>query len=412
MAASRSIDKARRGTIRPRTNSDGLVVSVEARWYALSGQRKAKRFLLDRPGDTKAQRRAEVAAGVFLDTINTDKRRGSEVDPNAKARFNDVADAWLAMKAGRPKTLAGYKSLLDVHARPVFGGLPVNRVQTSQVRAWVKKLADEGVAANTGRNAFRVVKQVFDIAVEDGFIAVNPCSRIPAKDLPRSLTVRKEMLSLDGSEVQRLADAAEALRPGHGYGTLIEFAAWTGMRSGEIAGLRMQALDLLRGNVRVRESLSEVGGVMHSVPPKTYAERDVTLLPPHVPRLRVYLLTQGAKGPRDFVFTEPSGAQLRHVGWFYANIFRPAVKAAGLRNDLRFHDLRHTHAALLIADGWHPLAISRRLGHSTITVTMDRYGHLLPSLEADLIARTADTFTRSLTATEYARFQSSIETRR
>ena len=79
--------------------------------------------------------------------------------------------------------------------------------------------------------------------------------------------------------------------------------------------------------------------------------------------------------------------------------FRPAVKAAGLPPTLRFHDLRHAHAALLIADGWHPLAISRRLGDSTITVTMDRYGHLLPSLEAELLARSAETFTRSLTPT-------------
>ena len=76
-------------------------------------------------------------------------------------------------------------------------------------------------------------------------------------------------------------------------------------------------------------------------------------------------------------------------------------RSAGLPATLRFHDLRHTHAALLIADGWHPLAISRRLGHSTMTVTMDRYGHLLPSLEAELLARSAETFTRSLTQTDF-----------
>jgi len=117
---------------------------------------------------------------------------------------------------------------------------------------------------------------------------------------------------------------------------------------------------------------------MHSVPPTTYAERDIALLAPHVPRLRAYLECQPAKGPNDFVFTEPDGAQLRHVGWFYGNVLRPAVAATGLSPPFRFHDLRLTHAALLIADGWHPLAISRRLGHSTITVRMDRYGHLLP----------------------------------
>ena len=122
----------------------------------------------------------------------------------------------------------------------------------------------------------------------------------------------------------------------------------------------------------------------------------MSLLPPHVPRLRAYLAAHPHKGPDDFVFTEPDGSQLRHVGWFYPRVSRPAVKAAGLPAALRFHDLRHTHAALLIADGWHPLAISRRLGHSTITVTMDRYGHLLPSLEADLIMRSSETFTASL----------------
>jgi integrase len=390
---------SRRGTTRTRTNAEGVIVSVEARWYALTGARKAKRFPLDKPGDAKALRRAERAAADFLDTVNTDKRRGSEVDPNARVRFNEVADAWLAAKHGRPKTLAGYASLLDVHARPVFGLLPVNRVRSSEVRAWLRRMSDSGIAANTARNAYRVVKQVFDIAVEDGYIATNPCSRIPARDLPRSLNVRREMLCLNAEEVQAVARAADAIHPEMHYGTLIEFAAWTGLRSGEIAGLRAGSLDLLRGSVRVRESLSEVGGVLHAVPPKTYEERDVTLLEPHVPRLRAYMDAHPAKGPRGFVFTEPNGDQLRHVGWFYAQVFRPAVKATGLPRELRFHDLRHTHAALLIADGWHPLAISRRLGHSTITVTMDRYGHLLPSLEADLLTRSADTFSRSLAPT-------------
>lgn len=399
---------ARQGTIRPRTNAAGVVVSVEARWYTLSGQRRAKRFLLDKPGDARALARAEKAAGIHIDRELTDKRRGSEVDTNSRTRFDDVADQWLKTKTGRPKTLAGYESLLRTHARPAFGATRVNRIRVSDIKAWLKKLGDAGVAANTRRNAFRVVKQVFDEAVDDSILATNPCSRIKASDLPRSLTVSKEMLSLSAREVQRLATAADAIFPndlpadGHGptgFGAVIEFAAWTGLRSGEIAGLRMKSLDLVRGKVRVRESLSEVKGELHAVPPKTYAERDVQLLPPHIPRLRAYLAAQPPKGPEDFVFTEPDGSQLRHVGWFYPRVFRPAVKAARLPEALRFHDLRHTHAALLIADGWHPLAISRRLGHSTITVTMDRYGHLLPSLEEDLIKRSAKTFKRSLKAT-------------
>jgi integrase len=209
-------------------------------------------------------------------------------------------------------------------------------------------------------------------------------------------------LSIDAEEVQALARAADALHPERHYGALIEFAAWTGMRSGEIAGLRARNLDLLRGLVRVRESLSEVGGELHAVQPKTYAEREVALLRPHIPRLREYIESQPAKGPDDFVFTEPDGGQLRHVGWFYSNVFKPAVRAAGLPGGLRFHDLRHTHVALLVADGWHPLAISRRLGHSSITVTMDRYGHLLPKLEEELLARSARSFTRALATPDAA----------
>lgn len=398
---------ARRGTIRPRTNAAGITVSVEARWYTLTGTRQARRFPLDKAGDARALARAERAAGAFLDRQNADKSRGSEVNVNDRTRFHEVAARWLATKTGRPKTLAGYESLLRTHALPTFGALPVNRIRVSDIKVWMKKLESAGVAANTRRNAFRVVKQVFDEAVDDAIIATNPCSRIKPRDLPRSLAVRAEMLSLTAAEVQRLVAAAEdrypsgvgAERGPTGYGALIEFAAWTGLRSGEIAGLRMRSLDLLHGRVRVRESLSEVGGKMHAVPPKTYEDRDVTLLPPHIPRLRAYLDAQPPKGPDDFVFTEPDGSQLRHVGWFYPRVFKPGVAAAGLPAALRFHDLRHTHAALLIADGWHPLAISRRLGHSTITVTMDRYGHLLPSLEADLLARSSNTFSRSLSPT-------------
>jgi integrase len=91
------------------------------------------------------------------------------------------------------------------------------------------------------------------------------------------------------------------------------------------------------------------------------------------------------KGADELVFTAPDGGPLRHSR-FMARVFRPAVAAAGLDTGLRFHDLRHTCAALLIAQGAHPRAIKERLGHSTITVTMDTYGHLLPSIDDELSA--------------------------
>ncbi len=138
--------------------------------------------------------------------------------------------------------------------------------------------------------------------------------------------------------------------------------------------------------VRARESVSEVGGELHSVPPKTYEDRDVTLPPTLVALLRDYVASQPAKGPSGYVFTMPDGTQVRHNAWFYRAVFRRAVHDAGLNPGLRFHDLRHTCAALMIALNLPILTVKQRLGHSTIQVTMDRYGHLLPSVEDAVVA--------------------------
>jgi integrase len=116
------------------------------------------------------------------------------------------------------------------------------------------------------------------------------------------------------------------------------------MRAGEIGALRMERVDLLRGTVRVVESISEVGGVRHFVPPKTGEERTVVLPPTLVLQLGDYLAGAPAKRPRDFLFTDPTDASepMRYNAWFYQRVFKPAVGRAGLDPRLRFHDPRHT----------------------------------------------------------------------
>jgi integrase len=185
---------------------------------------------------------------------------------------------------------------------------------------------------------------------------------------------------LSAAEVERLA---EAIVPP--YGVLVRFAAYTGLRAGEIAALRVKRLDLLRGTVRVVEAASEVSGRLITGPTKTHAERTVLL-----PRfLRDELAAYLASRPRDrdaFVFTAPKGGPLRHHN-FYNRQFCPALVRAGLPEQIRFHDLRHTCASLLIAQGAHPKAIQVHLGHSSIQVTMDRYGHLFPDALGHLADR-------------------------
>jgi integrase len=114
----------------------------------------------------------------------------------------------------------------------------------------------------------------------------------------------------------------------------------------------------------------------------------VVPIPPFLAEMLSRYLANRPHGPEDLVFTARDGSNLKHNS-FYRGDYKPAVKHAGLPAELRFHDLRHTCAALLIAQGAHPKAIQTILGHSTIAVTMDRYGHLFPD-ELDRLANGLD----------------------
>jgi integrase len=172
------------------------------------------------------------------------------------------------------------------------------------------------------------------------------------------------------------------------FGLLVTFAAYTGVRSGEAAALRVNDLDLDGGRLRVRRSVAEVHGRLVEGDPKSGETRSMTLPRFLVNELRTYLAASGLRG-HDFLFSAERGGQLRQSN-FYRRTFKPAVEATdGIPDAMRFHDLRHTCAAILIDQGAHPKAIQERLGHSSIEVTMDTYGHLYESAE-DALADALD----------------------
>jgi len=172
------------------------------------------------------------------------------------------------------------------------------------------------------------------------------------------------------------------------YGTLVLLLAYGGLRWGKAAALRRGRCELLRSRIQIAESLAEVGGRLHFGPTKTYQRRTI-VVPGFVRDLLVEHLAQyGDPDPQALVFTGSSGGPLRHSN-FRGRIWLPALEAARLPEKVRIHDLRHTCAALLIAAGAHPKAIQAHLGHSSIVVTMDRYGHLFPD-EMDRLAQQLD----------------------
>jgi integrase len=184
------------------------------------------------------------------------------------------------------------------------------------------------------------------------------------------------MRFLTSAAVATLADAIDRR-----YRALVLVGAYGGLRIGELAGLRRGRVDLLRGTVQVAEIVVEVRGLLYIGPPKTRASRRTVGLPWFV----VEELADHLGRPGDLealVFAAPRGGPLR-LPAFRARVWRPAVIAAGL-GGLRIHDLRHTAVALWIAAGANPKEVSARAGHSSVSFTLDRYGHLYPEADAAL----------------------------
>jgi integrase len=333
----------------------------KARHRAPDGRERSKTFA----------RKAD--ADRWLVTQEADKARGAWVDPAlGRVTFASWAQEWLGLQAAlKPKTRAGYDGILRTRLLPRFGPRGLASIQPVEIRRFIADLQADGIAPRTIRNTYRVLHAVMGSAVENRRIGQNPCVGV---SLPAAR--RRDMLVLTAEQVEQLAAWAGDAGP------LIMLAAYSGLRWGEIAALRVSRVDTMRGTVDVAESVSEVGQGFQFVAPKNGRSRTVRL-----PRGLVEILTPAlaGKAPTALVFPSVHGEPMRH-GHFYGRVLRPAVAAAGLSNGFRFHDLRHTCAALLIAQGAHPRAIMERLGHSSITVTMDTYGHLLPSIDEGLAA--------------------------
>ena len=156
-----------------------------------------------------------------------------------------------------------------------------------------------------------------------------------------------------------------------------------GLRWSEVAGLQVGRVDFLRRTLTVAETLAEVEGRPVFADTKTRASRRTLSVPPAVlEELTAHLARRGRPGPEELVFVSPDGGPLRGSN-FRQRVGTPAVRRVGL-DGLRFHHLRHSAAALIIEAGGHIESIERRLGHSSIRVTSDVYGSLLPTVDEEV----------------------------
>jgi integrase len=334
---------------------------VAGRYRDSSGKQRARNF--DRKTDARA----------FLATVKTDMVRGTWVDPGqSNTRLGPYAETWFASRLNlRRSTAQTDEGILRRHILPALGDARMGRITRGDVQTWVKSLSETGLGPESVRRCHRMLRAILADAVDDRIITESPCRRI---SLPR--LEHREHLYLTAEEVERLAVAIDVL-----YMPLVYSAVYLGCRWGELVGLKRENLDLLRRQVRIVGTLEEVRGIRYVEETKTRTSRRNLSLPPSLASL---LAEHLARAPAsEFVFTGPKGQWLRRSVFRRAE-WKPALGHAGLDEGLRFHDLRHSCAALLIAQGAHPKEIQARLGHASITTTLNTYGHLWPSLGAQL----------------------------
>jgi integrase len=357
----------------------------QARWRDLAGVARAKNFA----------RKAD--AERYLVGLESDKLRGRYADPRlGRTRLADWLTEWRSTRTNlSPATRLRDDASIRNHVMPELGNVPIGHIQPVHVAQWVASLGDRGLSPATTRKAYQLLSAALTAAVDNGLIPLSPCRKV---NLPRLQT--PEMRFLEPEEVKLLAESIDKR-----YRAMVLAAAYSGLRFGELCAMRTDRFEALRRTLRVEESLSEVRGEFIFKTPKSEASRRTVSVPAFLVAELARHLTQYPDSS-GLVFTAPSGGPVRRTN-FRRRIWIPAVEAS-VSEPCTFHDLRHTHAAFLIAQGEHPKVIQARLGHASIKTTLDTYGHLFDGLDEAAADRLDETWCASDVDSLWTRRQSEV----
>jgi len=347
--------------------------------YRVNGRQREKSF------------KRKVDAVKFRATVEADLARGDWIDVRqAKQTVAEFAERWFATLGGhRASTRSRYRAILDRHVLPEFGDVPISRVDHHAVAVWVGEQSEQGLSAASISKHRNVLSQICGSAIRSGAMRSNPVDGIR---IAKSPTRTRRFLTPE--EVEALATAITNPpphvsrpydTPRDELGLLIRFLAFTGLRIGEAFGLQVGDLDFKAGRVQVQRTASETSGVVAIEHPKAGNVRRVPLPGSLARELR---LLCGPRARDAYVWADSTGGP-RRQSHFRTRHFAPAAVRADLAG-VTPHDMRHTCVALLVQLGAHPKAIQEWLGHSSITMTLDQYGHLFPSIEEALAGRLDD----------------------
>jgi len=304
---------------------------------------------------------------------------------STKITLEGYLDDWLTSKKAsvQESTYIHYEQLSRTYIKPKIGRKRLKDVRPEHIQRLYNRLQEEKVGVPTIEKVHIVLHSAFSQAAKMGILPRNP---VTATIPPRPTA--KEMQIYDDSQVSQMLVTAK----GHRWEALYQLAVTTGMRQMEILGLKWTDLDWSRQVIRVERQLTRPKGICTEVrfsQPKTkYARRSIALGSQTIQHLRTHYQNQFEEiqvagenwSDHGLIFTTSNGTPI-HPRNLLRN-YKALLRDAGLPK-IRFHDLRHTAASLMLNHGIPVIVVSRRLGHARPSITLDIYGHFIPTMQSE-----------------------------
>ncbi len=329
----------------------------------------------------------------LLRKVQQEQQQGTLVD-GPQQTLEQFLPEWLRThkQSIRPRSYERYEAIIRLHLIPTLGKVKLQKLTAQHLdRLYTQKL-EEGLHPTTVAAIHNMLHTALDKAIRLGLLGRNVCELVSP---PR--IVHKEIKPLTLEQIYKLLDAAK----GHPMEALFVLAVTTGMRRGELFGLKWQDIDFAKGVLHVRRALVRMPtgeGYKETEPKTKNSRRSIVLTARGIQALKEHRRHQeevrakvgAAWQEHDYVFCTPVGTHLTpgHNGLVQ---LKRLLEKAGLP-DIRFHDLRHSAATLLLSEGVHPKVVQEILGHSEIGMTMNTYSHVLPTMQKDAMSKLDNLF--------------------
>jgi len=359
------------GYLKELENGKGWVGKVSLGKDPITGKYQAKWFTVRGNKAVAEKRLAEL-----VHQLST----GANLRP-AKTTVSDFLNRWLGEYARpnlTPRSYERYESIARLHLIPAIGKFQLTQLRPEHLQKHYAAMLDAGLQPRSVRYIHVVLHKALVTAMKWGLVTHNVAD---ALDIPRAH--QKEMQTWDEYELNKFLEAARSTP----YYALFYTALFTGMRRSELLALRWQDVDFIYSQIYVNRSMHQLKDrSIVFAEPKTVKSRRTIALPPSA-----FLVLEAYRKAREYQHKQLD-EKLNDSDLIFSNLGKPLRPAtvsrawgilaakAGVKV-IRFHDARHTHASLLLKQGIHPKIVQERLGHSTISITLDTYSHVAPGLQ-------------------------------